>query len=484
MLRSRPPCPSMWRGWIVMTLVLLLVIAALFLFQFPQIKNTLLSDDVYYHLVVTKEMIAHGNYFPTTDIWFLAPMSRPHVYPPMFHWLMAGLSIITRADLTTVAICLQLLLFPAVIFAFFFLARAVLNPRGVFLSVLLIATSFPFLARTHLAIPEAIELLLICLGLLAYLKRREGLCGLVLLVMLLTHSLTPLIFLIGLIIHQVSIRKYGPDARRDLWLILLIALPGLVLQVYWGNIDLLTTHVDADKLRPTLGWVLKTYFNPLLGLSPILVPLLLALCAFWILRRNATVRLFGAIVLADLLILVTYSTRFPSYALIPMSLLGAMLIEYWLVLGLSEARLIGLVLLFVINVPLSFLFYSYRYDYTHPPDLSEEAFLVWSENRVPLGEAICVNQLFDAYRVAWYAQRASTLLGTGCDTARFLYLRGLAKPPPKWVLLHQEGQNRLYVRSLNNEEFYQRAGVWPLAGEEGYFARQIRLKSLDWGYGN
>ncbi len=438
----------MSRSWWIVGSIGVVILATIgFAVLFPAAQSDLLSDDVYYHLIVARDMIAEGTLFPRFDDWLLAPEPRPHIYPPLFHWALAGTSLLTGLGLDQVALAFQVTLFPLVSFSLVALAAKSLPPRAAFLAVMVFTTTFPLAARTHLAIPEALELGLIALALLTYLERREWLCGAILLVMLLNHTGSPVLFAGALLAHQAYVRVRGDDeARRRLAPILIVALPGLALQGYWGFVNLLTEQVDADNLRPSLPWVLRNYLNPWTGISSILLPIALSLWAWFKGLRHLVVPLCLILVLAYAVILVTYSARFPSYALIPLGLTAGLALHEALGKTPSLGAVGALTAVMVLNGPASFWYYPYSYDYLRP-SAEQETVLRSADQAAPRGQPVCGRTLYDGYRVTWLTGRQTTLYELGCGTATLLYSRRPLPDSPGWEPVTSRGGHSLYARS-------------------------------------
>lgn len=433
-----------WR-YLAASLAVIVGATVAFWLIFPQIRLHVLSDDVYYHLVVARDMMDKGDYLLELDDWFLAPDARPHVYPPLFHWLLVSLHRVTGTDLETLCVDMQGVFFPVALLAFLLLARAILSQRAAFIGLAILATTFPFAARTSLAIPEALELVLLSLVLWAYVRRKEWAAGAILAVAVVLHIATPFLLAGGLALHQVWVRRKNvASERRRLWPVMLGLLPGLLLQGYFAYINYGIPRVDADKLRPTLWWVLRAYFNPLFGVRSILVPLGLGLWGFHKLRERPFVRLCISLTAALCVILVTYSARFSSYALIPLCIVTGLLLDLWIARGIRLAVAARLGLLLLLNIPASFVLFKYNFDYIRPKDTAVEVLMRDSGELVPQDQSICVKELFDAYRVAWYTGRHSTLLDLGCGDSKFLYLRGDQEAPEGWQLVFQRETHRLF----------------------------------------
>ncbi|MFH0855006.1 MAG: hypothetical protein V1869_00605 [Candidatus Omnitrophota bacterium] len=66
------------------------IIAVFFFLQCVRWSVLLQSMDIYYHLLTAWGFIQAGGY-SGWDFWQFAPVGRPHIYPPFFHLVLAGL---------------------------------------------------------------------------------------------------------------------------------------------------------------------------------------------------------------------------------------------------------------------------------------------------------------------------------------------------------------------------------------------------------
>jgi len=438
---SRGLCVTAGLGVIVASTIVWLTV-------FPALRSEPLSDDVYYHMLTAREMVRLGQVGLLEDEWFLAPEGRVHVYPPFFHWILVGLSWGDTEKLEEAAVAAQWLLGPLALLAFFLLALEVLSPLQALLALVLLAVSFPFGARTHLAVPEAVEHIAGPLLLLAWLKRREWLCGLLLLILFLNHSMTPFLMIAGLLAHAFLERRRDPSqAKRVLAPILLVASVGIVLQLISAWMNASAVHFDDDKLRPTLGFVLRAYFNPVFGTSCMLVPLGFGLWGLWRHRSDSRFLLMALAVAAHLPTLMTYSGRFAPYALVPLCLAAARVGGDLLPRVARPAAALVTIVLLAVQTWSSFHLYKYNYDFTRPSDRQQGEFLRSAQSLVPEAEIVCVDELFYAYRVAWYMQRNTTMSALECREAGFRY--SVARPMSSpWVPAASSGAHMLYARDL------------------------------------
>jgi|GEM_PF-583308 len=125
--------------------------------------------DIYYHLSVASGFNAAGGYV-THDFWEWAPAGRPHLYPPLLHFILLALSR-TGLPWITVGKIAESILTIGLLAALWFAVRSISGRRIAFFAVLAAWTAFPL----HLAVGTLLPFTLaLTLGLLALAALDRG----------------------------------------------------------------------------------------------------------------------------------------------------------------------------------------------------------------------------------------------------------------------------------------------------------------------
>jgi len=180
--------------------------------------------DAYYHLSVMRGFLDAGGWVGHA-FWEAAPVGRPHLYPPLFHFLGCGL-LGLGLPVLFVARLLEFLIYPLFLFVFWRGARRLASERIAFLFLLMLSTSVPLYVYVINNAPFTLAMLF---GFGAYLLHREGRwkgAGLLLAAAFYTHTLmsalTAAAFLAGGIVED---KRGLRRAAASLLLGLVLAAP-------------------------------------------------------------------------------------------------------------------------------------------------------------------------------------------------------------------------------------------------------------------
>jgi hypothetical protein len=438
--------------FLLITTVLCLAVTAVGLF--PNIAHELLSDDVYYHLITAREMLLRKTPLLLQDDWLFPPQGRPHLYPPFFHWLLLALTFGGRLDWELVTRSLQVLLYPVLLLVTFTYYRRALSRSQAWSAWCLLICFFPFFARAHLAIPEAVEHLLVPLLFIAFLSGRAVVAGGLLLTLFLTHNLTPPLYLAALT-AGTFLQRANPQYRalRTVWL---LASPGILLHLFVAWLGADAPFYLADKLRPRWETIAVLYAHPLREL-PCLSPWLILAAAGLFRPGPRRQHVWPALwLLSTLPILFTYSARFPGYAAVPMCYFAgcgaAALVSRWR--RLSPWACLVLPGLFI----ASYGSYSYKYSVHRRLDTHQRTAFRWIDEHIPAGEWLGTETLFTGYRLKYYAERKS-LLPPRIEEANWIVsTRTVAYP------LHIERAHFGHIRILEKMEGSPQESRRPMTG--------------------
>jgi len=125
--------------------------------------------DAYYHLSVMRGFLDAGGWVGSA-FWEAAPVGRPHLYPPLYHFLGCGL-LGSGLPLLFVARLLEFAIYPLFLFVFWRGTRRLASDRIAFLFLLMLSANVPLYVYVIDNGPFTLALLF---GFGAYLLHREG----------------------------------------------------------------------------------------------------------------------------------------------------------------------------------------------------------------------------------------------------------------------------------------------------------------------
>lgn len=113
-----------------------------------------IPPDGYYHLRVAQQILKTGH-IPLWNDWEFAPVGRPHLYPPLFHLILAAGGWAYRGDLMAAYRAMLPLVLVVSHLATWFLARWMFDSRRALASLLLVGAD-PLLAVIALCAPPSV----------------------------------------------------------------------------------------------------------------------------------------------------------------------------------------------------------------------------------------------------------------------------------------------------------------------------------------
>lgn len=331
-------------------LVLLPAITALLIALIPTLKYQWpLGWDIIYHVQYAQVYAAHG--FTLTDPLLNAPNGQPMGYPPLFHFLIAGLGTLFGVDFFQVARFLQPIMAASLVLSVSYVAYKFYGEIAGAGAGFLMLSSY-LVGRMILPLPENLALIFIPLAVYLYyisIKNKDIkpalLGGLFACLVVLTHQPATLcLFIIIIVITLLELLIYRnisvlKNAVAFFALLMIMMILGVValqitspqtLQSLSGQITLLLSKGSSLVVnRPLSLWgylgnlgVLAIIFS-IVGLIPALKErrrkdwVILVWIIAMILLSNAY--LFGVNVI---------SYRVIIYLLIPLSILGGLGLTY------------------------------------------------------------------------------------------------------------------------------------------------------------
>ncbi len=174
------------------------IIIFVVIFQISRFNYLPQFIDDYYHLHVAENFLKSGGWVGVS-FWDYAPIGRPHLYPPFYHFLIAGLLKLGFSPLTSLKILGVSI--PVIFFlVLWLLLRGIFSTLFSFLAVLVSFSSFSFYMSLDANIPATLGIIFFLFSLFFLRKNRVLSSSILLAFCIYTHSGISLSFIISLII--------------------------------------------------------------------------------------------------------------------------------------------------------------------------------------------------------------------------------------------------------------------------------------------
>lgn len=293
--------------------------------------------DCYYHLCVVRGFHDAGGWVGQA-FWEYAPFGRPHLYPPLFHFLELIL-FNCGVGLINIARFFDFVTYPLVLGAIWFVVRLLHSKRLAFFSLLLLYSSFSLFIAITSNIPFAFAFIFGLFAFLCLQRSKMASACLFLTFSFYTHSLMPWLFLLAFFLYGVFERKWAKRIFFVCSSAVVLALPLLWHEFSYSGF--VRSVRAAEFYYADLNLVL--YIFSLAGVI---------LCFK---KQRKSLYFFAALILAMAVLLFTHRDRFLSGAgLIPVSILAALsLDEAWIFLKNRNSKK----LLFIFFAGLVFVFF-------------------------------------------------------------------------------------------------------------------------------
>ena len=269
--------------------------------------------DIYYHLLTAWGFIQAGGY-SSWDFWQYAPVGRPHIYPPLFHivlalFMKAGVDKIILAKIFSIVIPLTFLV---TLWSFL---RKKFSSCLAFFSLVTISSSLSLYASLTNHMPSTIALTFGILAIWQLMNRKTVFALLLLTLCFYTHIGVSYFIMLTLVIYALFNKEYS----RQVFIIVMgavtLAIPMIVRQL--SGINLLS----LASVKENYSCEFKT------------IDYILAIIGFVILLRSkGKGRLFLALFLASFVYLPYMARFFSAEGYLPVALLAAVALY-----GISES---------------------------------------------------------------------------------------------------------------------------------------------------
>ncbi|MDP3790945.1 MAG: hypothetical protein Q8R38_02750 [Candidatus Omnitrophota bacterium] len=264
--------------------------------------------DIWYHLLTAWGFIKAGGY-TTWDFWQYAPFGRPHIYPPLFHIMLAlpmkmGIDKILLAKLFNLAVPV---IFLSTLWNFI---RKYFNARLAFLVLIVSSSSLSFYLSLADHIPSTIAMIFGLLMFGEFFNKRFLRAGLLLALAFYTHIGTAWFLLISFFVYILLNTEEKRPGAMPVMLGVLLSLPIIVQQAL--NINLISLRNFNEQ-----------YFCEFKTIEYILAAFGLVL----LFKKEKRLRLFAAFFIASF-VYAKYSSRFfSSEGYLPIAILAAFSID-------------------------------------------------------------------------------------------------------------------------------------------------------------
>lgn len=281
-----------------------------------------LPPDNLYHMRVVQGIFAiHG--IPYWDTWSFAPLGRPHLYPPLYHLLIAGLALLFRGDITAGFQSVQALSLPFVYGVTWYFARWLFDARRALMALLLIGWDAGFIVLSYMSTPSALAAAFAMLMVMAFLSGHVLAASALGALAFYTHMGSPVTILTGLVVFCIW-KRISPVR----W-VLLIALILVMIVPWYGRVfafrDWFSHPIDAGvygEHSAAMNALLKLSWLQCINVGLLLACVHSARFTRW---RNAENALLLCLIAVGLPSLISYGGRFFGTALPILAIVAARL---------------------------------------------------------------------------------------------------------------------------------------------------------------
>lgn len=178
--------------------------------------------DGYYHLSAATGFIKSGGWVGWSW-WDYAPLGRPQIYPPLYHFLLAFIQKLGLSGLDSLRIT-EVLIAPLFFFISWFVLRKLASAWFAFINLLTLSSFFSFYAHSSANVPATIALIFGFLSWYFFKKGKWISASLFLILSFYTHGGIPWIFFISFL-SVMLIKKYRLISLKIVLISLTGALP-------------------------------------------------------------------------------------------------------------------------------------------------------------------------------------------------------------------------------------------------------------------
>ncbi|MDO5852201.1 MAG: hypothetical protein Q4Q23_06915 [Methanobacteriaceae archaeon] len=403
---------------------------AMCLILIPTLRyNWPLSWDIFYHI---NYAIAYANYGLTfIDPLLNAPIGKTIEYPPLFHFMLLGLSYFIPLDLISIARVLQIVFAFLSVFLISYIGFKLYGYIAGIATGFLLLSSLMFL-RLVMPLPETLSLLFFTLAIYLYYNSllqkkwiKSIVTGLLVSLVVMTHFSTAIYLMIILSIITIWQLIYSKKISIVLNYILMI-LPLIIL----GLVSLIVlSKINPDQMSLVVNDFINLLFNPMkiffgqkamgleryitcIGILPLIFGIIGTLITFKT-RKHLTICIWviTAFVLSNAhwFGIPVYTYRLLVYLLIPLTLIGGYGISYIVKFFEDKKPNVSSIIFIIIMILCTFtgiVMFSDEHiaDITvenniskvqiAPPSMEETEIINYFKNQEKTDKSVLINNLF------------------------------------------------------------------------------------------
>ncbi len=181
--------------------------------------------DISYHLSVAQHFNQAGGVV-AWDYWDNVPGGRAHLYPPVFHIILAALLRLGFAPIFIIK-AVSLFVYFFLLFSAWFATARIFNEKIGLITVLLLAASFNFYAITAATAPASLSIALMLWVIYFYQQKKDFNCLALFILMLYLHRIIPGFFIGAFLIYGWFIKEFARTLKIVV-LPLILFLPFLI----------------------------------------------------------------------------------------------------------------------------------------------------------------------------------------------------------------------------------------------------------------
>ncbi|MCM8823365.1 MAG: hypothetical protein NC822_01670 [Candidatus Omnitrophica bacterium] len=214
----------------ILSFILLTLVTIFSIVRFPYLPQFI---DGYYHLSCANGFIKSGGWVGIAW-WDFAPLGRPHLYPPLYHFIIVFLKTIGVEGLTAIRLT-EISIVPLFFFSLWYIFKKEISIVFAFFFLLISTSFFSFYTSVSANLPASIALILsIFSG--YFLKKKKIVSSILFLVLAFyTHAAIPWITLISLIFIACLSKDYGKSSLKVILVSLCLASFLLFHQIRYFN---------------------------------------------------------------------------------------------------------------------------------------------------------------------------------------------------------------------------------------------------------
>lgn len=202
------------------SIILIGFIGVLSLIRFNDLPQFI---DGYYHLSVANGFLNSGGWLGWAW-WDFAPFGRPHLYPPLYHFILAFLQHMGMEAVNSVRIT-EVFIVPCFFLSMWYVARNLVCERFSFFTLLILSTFFSFYSSVSANVPASLAFILGFFSWL-FLKQRKIVSTIICLTFCFyTHAAIPWLFVFSFLFVVFFSKEYRALAVKSLLISIVFFLP-------------------------------------------------------------------------------------------------------------------------------------------------------------------------------------------------------------------------------------------------------------------